>query len=176
MSKLSNIYNKVEEGWVGPKELDRQLADFANAYYYAVGRDRTYKAAAIKAGAKESSACQLGYRWSKYTVVQRYWQDLQEMQSADRQSLFLSAMRGLEELGYSDEATVSEKREIFAELAKYTANMPLPNNNLAYDDSKNNTPKEVTSDDESVTNTLNQVILSMSKILSERQDDEEVSE
>ena len=165
MPKLNGVYDKVSEGWVGPKELSPKLADFANAYYYSVGRERTYKAAAIKAGADEGSACQLGYRWSKYTVVQRYWNDLREMQVADRQSLFLSAMRGLEELGYSEDATISEKIASFAELAKHTNDFNLPNNNLALDNDKNSAGKSVTADDESVTNTLSQVILSMSEIL-----------
>lgn len=68
-----------EQEWRGPKTLSLQLMRFAEAYFYATGKNRNFKWAAVQAGAKESSAAALGYKWSRYTVVQNYWKYLQEI-------------------------------------------------------------------------------------------------
>jgi len=103
---MSSELNKSKEEL---KPLTQQLYLFADAYYFASGRERTYKAAAIKAGANPKSAHTLGHRWANLPQVRAYWRELDESIGAQRRAMHMAALKRLEELAEDEELSKSER-------------------------------------------------------------------
>ena len=120
----------IKDLWVGPRELTPQLATFAHYYVTAIGRERSLSKAAQAAGINKKSAPQMGYKWSKYSIVQRYWKDYMDATIGSRASFFESSLKRLEEIGkphiigsYNDKVSATEQIDACDKLAQHIENV-----------------------------------------------------
>lgn len=90
--------SRNKEDHVGPENMSHELYIFADAYFFGRGKERTYRSAAIKAGAKKNSAHTLGHKWSKYTVVRDYWKSLEESYTLARKAIHMRSLERMEDL------------------------------------------------------------------------------
>jgi hypothetical protein len=140
-----------------PTVMTHQLYIFADAYFYATGRDRTFKQAALKAGATEGSSAAQGHYWSKFNVVQEYWKALQENTEFTRQKVNSSVYSELEHIALTDPSLkLPEKIALLLQLAEMTDKALAPNPIAISGESKSSKgdPKP---DDENTVSTMNQV-------------------
>jgi len=100
--------------------MDDQLYRFAEAYYNAEGKDRTYTQAAIRAGVAKDSAHTLGSRWARLPQVQEYWKMLDKMTGSERRSAHVRALKRHEEFVQNPELTVQERISVNTRLLERT--------------------------------------------------------
>lgn len=79
--------------------MNPTLYAFADAYFNAVGRERTYRAAAIAAGAPLGSANASGCQWAALPCVREYWAQLDTELNRYRRSVYKRVLDELVELG-----------------------------------------------------------------------------
>lgn len=141
-----------DDGWFGPRTMTQQLYKFADAYYYGVGRERTYKHAAIKAGVNPNTAHTTGSTWAKYNIVQEYWKMLDETIGLQRRAIHLKALQRLEELAEADDITDIDLKKVEINnsiIEKTTSAFDISDKSLK------------SSTDESTNQTIAQILLSI---------------
>ena len=102
--------------------MDEQLYAFADYYYHASGRDRSYTKAALHAGAPESSAHVHGSQWAKLPQVQSYWQTLDKFSGAERRSAHKRSLLRLESHAENEQLEIQTRLGIEQTILDKTIN------------------------------------------------------
>ena len=155
----------VDTSWVGPKEMTEQLAIFCEAYRTAYGRERSYRAAAIKAGVKPKSAAQMGYKWSRYSVVKQYFEDMKKAIMTSHTLRYESGLNRLEEIAYDEETSKADAIVASDLLCKHIETLKDIDDKFGSDSSATDSDNTgVGNNDKSTENTLGQILISINEI------------